>query len=203
VNDPRATGAQCARSRPWASGKARALGQTLGLSVVVSLLVLLGIQLVSSGSGQRLDSALAAGKSPIAPDFSLQRLNGDGPLRLRSLRGKAVVVNFWASWCKPCKEEAPLLSTVAEQYRSVGLVVVGVDAQDFRSDARRFIKRYGLTYPVVHDGGTSTLTHYDVIGFPETWFIDRAGHVVGEHVRGPLTRARLVRNIMIAIAMKR
>jgi cytochrome c biogenesis protein CcmG, thiol:disulfide interchange protein DsbE len=201
VRATRATVAQRARRRPWPSGKARALGQALGLSLVALLLVLLGVQLVSSGSGHRLDGALAAGKSPIAPDFSLQRLNGDGPLRLRSLRGKAVVVNFWASWCTPCKQEAPLLATAAEQYRSAGLVVVGVDAQDFRSDARHFIKRYGLTYPVVHDGGTSTLTHYDVIGFPETWFIDRAGHVVGEHVRGPLTRERLERNI--AIAMKR
>ena len=161
------------------------------------------MRLVSDGSGRRLDAALAAGKSPTAPDFSLPRLNGKDPLRLRSLRGNVVVLNFWASWCAPCKHEAPLLEAAARRFRSAGLVVVGVDAQDFRSDARRFIKRYGLTYPVVHDGGTSTLTHYDVIGFPETWFIDRAGHVVGEHVRGPLTRARLVRNIMIAIAMKR
>jgi cytochrome c biogenesis protein CcmG, thiol:disulfide interchange protein DsbE len=136
-----------------------------------------------------------------APDFSLRRLNGEGSLRLRSLRGKVVVLNFWASWCVPCKQEAPLLETVAERYRSAGLVVVGVDAQDFRGDARRFIERHGLTYPVVRDGGGSTLTHYDVTGFPETWFVDRAGHVVGEHVRGPLTRARLVRNI--EIAMKR
>lgn len=68
-----------------------------------------------------------------------------------------------------------MLETAAEQYRSAGLVVVGIDAQDFRSDARRFIKRHSLTYPVVHDGGNSTLTHYDVTGFPEAWFIDRAG----------------------------
>jgi len=92
-----------------------------------------------------------------------------------------------------------LLETVAQQYRSAGLVVVGIDAQDFRSDARRFIERHGLTYPVVRDGGGSTLADYDVTGFPETWFVDRAGHVVGEHVRGPLTRARLVQNIALAL----
>jgi len=167
----------------------------------VLLLVLLGLRILSNGSGRALDAALAAGRTANAPDFSLQRLNGDGSLRLRSLRGRAVVLNFWASWCVPCREEAPLLATVSGRYRSTGLVVVGVDAQDFRSDARRFIKRYSLTYPVVRDGGGSTLTHYNVTGFPETWFIDRAGHVVGEHVRGPLTRDRLARNI--AIAMKR
>jgi cytochrome c biogenesis protein CcmG/thiol:disulfide interchange protein DsbE len=183
------------------SGKAQLLLQAVALSVVVLLLVLLGFRLVSNGSGRALDAALAAGRPATAPDFSLQRLNGQGSLRLRALRGKVVVLNFWASWCVPCKQEASLLETVAERYRSSGLVVVGVDAQDFRSDARRFIERHGLTYPVVRDSGGSTLTHYDVTGFPETWFVDRTGHVVGEHVSGPLTRARLVRNI--EIAMKR
>ena len=146
-----------------------------------------------------MDEALAAGKSPAAPDFSLERLNSEGPLRLSSLRGKAVVLNFWASWCVPCKQEAPLLETAAKRFRSAGLVVVGVDAQDFRSDARRFLERYRLTYPVVRDDGTSMLTHYGVTGFPETWFIDRSGHLVGEHVKGPLTREQLVRNIAIAL----
>jgi cytochrome c biogenesis protein CcmG, thiol:disulfide interchange protein DsbE len=173
----------------------------LGLSVVALLLVLLGLRILSNGGGRALDAALASGRTASAPDFSLRRLNGEGSLRLRALRGRAVVLNFWASWCVPCKQEAPLLETVAEQYRSAGLVVVGIDAQDFRSDARRFIERHGLTYPVVRDGGGSTLAHYDVTGFPETWFVDRAGHVVGEHVRGPLTRARLVQNV--ALALKR
>ena len=182
-------------------GKAHLVLQAVALSVVVLLLVLLGFRLVSNGSGRALDAALAAGRPATAPDFSLRRLNGEGSLRLSALRGKAVVLNFWASWCVPCKQEAPLLETVAKRYRSAGLVVVGVDAQDFRSDARRFIERHGLTYPAVRDGAGSTLTNYDVTGFPETWFVDRAGHVVGEHVRGPLTRARLLRDI--EIAMKR
>jgi cytochrome c biogenesis protein CcmG, thiol:disulfide interchange protein DsbE len=175
--------------------------RTLGLSLVVILLVLLGIRLIANGSGRRLDEALAAGKSPAAPDFSLPRLNGEGQLRLRSLHGKAVVLNFWASWCVPCKQEAPLLEAAAKRFRAAGVVVVGVDAQDFRSDARHFAHRYGLTYPIVHDDGTSTPTHYDVTGFPETWFVDRSGRLVGEHVKGPVTRERLVRGI--AIAMKR
>jgi cytochrome c biogenesis protein CcmG/thiol:disulfide interchange protein DsbE len=185
--------------RPSVSGNVHLLLRALGLSVVVLLLVLLGMRLVADSSGRRLDEALAAGKSPAAPDFSLQRLNGEDQLQLRSLRGKAVVLNFWASWCVPCKDEAPLLEAVARQHRSAGLIVLGVDAQDFRSDARRFVERYRLTYPVVRDDGTSTLTQYDVTGFPETWFIDRSGHLVGEHVQGPLTRERLARNVAIAL----
>lgn len=163
------------------------------------LLVLLGVHLVSNASGRRLDAALTAGRTASAPSFSLPRLNGEGSLALRSLRGKAVVLNFWASWCIPCKQEAPLLETAANKYRAIGVVVVGIDAQDFRSDARRFMQRYGLTYPIVRDGGGSTLTRYDVTGFPETWFVDRSGHVVGEHVTGPLTDERLIRNIGIAL----
>jgi len=157
------------------------------------------MRLASNGSGRGLDEALAAGRTAAAPDFSLPRLNGEGSLRLRSLRGKTLVLNFWASWCTSCKQEARLLETVARAYRADGVVVVGIDAQDFRSDARRFIDRYGLTYPIVHDSGDSTLTRYDVTGFPETWFVDRAGHVVGEHVKGPLTRAQLTRNVDRAI----
>jgi cytochrome c biogenesis protein CcmG, thiol:disulfide interchange protein DsbE len=183
------------------AGRARLFLQIPALALVVLLLVLLGVHLLANGSGRALDAALAAGRTANAPEFSLRRLNGQGSLRLRSLRGHPVVVNFWASWCVPCTQEAPLLEEAAERYRAAGVVVVGIDAQDFRSDARHFIHHYGLTYPVVREGGSSTLTHYDVTGFPETWFVDRAGRVVGEHVKGPLTRERLTRDI--AIAMKR
>jgi peroxiredoxin len=82
-------------------------------------------------------------------------------------------------------------------------VVVGVDSQDFRSDARRFAKRYGLTYPIVRDGSGSTVSRYGGTGFPETWFLDRRGNVVGEHVKGALTRERLARNIATALALVR
>jgi len=181
------------------SGKIRIALQTLALSLVALLLALLAVRLVSNSSGRRLDKALAAGKSPAAPEFSLPRLNGNGRLRLSSFRGQPVVLNFWASWCVPCKQEAPLLQAAARRFRSTSLVVIGVDAQDFRGDARRFMARYGLTYPVVHDSGTSTTTQYNVTGFPETWFVDRSGHLVGEHVKGPLTRQQLARNLAIAL----
>ena len=73
-------------------------------------------------------------------------------LSLADLQGKPVVVNFWASWCGPCKGEAPALQKTCEKYRWQGLVLVGIDAQDFRGDAKRFAKRYGVTYPIVYDG---------------------------------------------------
>jgi cytochrome c biogenesis protein CcmG, thiol:disulfide interchange protein DsbE len=180
-------------------GKTHLALQALALSGVALLLALLGIQVFSGGNGRGLDDALAAGKRAPAPDFALPRLNGDGAVRLTSLRGHPVVLNFWASWCVPCKQEAGLLESAAKRYRDQGVVVVGVDAQDFRSDARRFAARYGLTYPIVRDGSGSTVRRYGGSGFPETWFVDRRGNVVGEHVKGALTRDQLTADIEIAL----
>ena len=86
-----------------------------------------------------------------------------------------------------------------EKGRDEGGVFLGVDAQDFVGDARRFVKRFGLTYPQVHDGSGSTLGRFGVTGFPETWFVDREGKLVGERVQGPISAEQLDRNIEIAL----
>lgn len=147
------------------------------MGLVVLLFALLVWKLVSNEGGD-LAQAAANGERPEAPDFSLERLDEDGELALSSLRGKAIVVNFWASWCIPCKEEAPVLEALWQQHRPRGLVVVGVDAKDFRSDARDFMRRYDLTFPVVYDGPGNGLDDWGVTGFPETFVIDRDGRVV-------------------------
>jgi cytochrome c biogenesis protein CcmG/thiol:disulfide interchange protein DsbE len=97
---------------------------------------------------------------------------------LSSLRGKTVVLNFWASWCLPCKKEAPLLERAWQKWRARGVVVVGVDANDFASDGRRFMRRYKITYPVVHDGPGNWLDDYGLTGFPETFFVRPDGRIV-------------------------
>jgi cytochrome c biogenesis protein CcmG, thiol:disulfide interchange protein DsbE len=135
-----------------------------------------------------------------APDFTLPRLDRNGEMRLAALRGKAVVLNFWASWCVPCKEEAPLLQAAAKRWNGRGVVVVGIDSQDFKGDARRFARRYGVTYPIVHDGPGKTRDSYGVTGFPETFFVDREGKLVGDHVQGPVTAQKLNDNIRRAVA---
>ena len=105
------------------------------------------------------------------------RLDGSGgdSRSLDLAKGRPVVVNFWASWCVPCKDEAPALQATYEQYRKQGLVVVGIDVEDFKQDAKRFAKRYGLTYPIVYDGNRSTIGKWGVTGYPETFFVDRRG----------------------------
>ena len=165
------------------AGRAKLVGQALAVGLVVALLGLLVWKVVKDESGGAA-AKLEAGKKPPAPAFSLERLDRDGTLSLASLRGKGVVLNFWASWCIPCKDEAPLLQKTWVDNQDRGLVVVGIDAQDFRGDARAFVRRFGLTYPIVHDGKGSTLGRYGVTGFPETFFVDRRGRLVGDHIVG-------------------
>ena len=160
------------------------------LVVVASLLVLLVVHVATARRGAALAAAVAAGKDPAAPDFDLQRLDGGGKLRLSSLRGRVVVLNFWASWCGACKDEARTIEAGARRWQPRGVVFLGVDSQDFKRDARAFARRYALTYPSVHDGPGSVMTRYGVTGFPETWTVDRSGHLV-DHVAGAVDARRL------------
>ena len=175
--------------------------QALTVAVVLGLLALL-IWRVATDRGH---SAL---KGP-APGFSLPRLDTSGKLRLASLRGKAVVLNFWASWCNPCKQEAPNLTAAHAKWRGKNVVFVGVDAQDFTGDARRFMRKYGVTYPVVHDGPGDIVGKYGVTGFPETFFVDPRGRIVRvpdrngklqDRILGPASEEALNQNIRRALA---
>jgi cytochrome c biogenesis protein CcmG/thiol:disulfide interchange protein DsbE len=172
--------------------------QIVTVGVVAGLLGLLIWKVVNQTEGAAAE--LAKGKSPLAPEFNLSRLDTTGKLSFASLRGKVVVLNFWASWCAPCKSEAPRFEAAWRQWRSRGVVIVGVDAQDFSGDARKFIRRYGLTYPNVHDGPGSILSKYGVTGFPETYFVSRTGRLVGERVQGEISEEKLAAGIRRALA---
>ena len=157
------------------TSRARLAGQVVAVGVVAALLGLLGWKLFQGES--QVTSSLADGGTPQAPGFALERLDGKGTLELESLRGKTVVLNFWASWCGPCKDEAPLLQEAFERWEGKDVVFIGVDVQDFRGDARAFIERFGTTYPNVYDGKGSTVGRYGVTGYPETFFVDPDGKV--------------------------
>ena len=168
----------------------RRAGQVLAVGVVVAMFALLAWRLADDQDGGAA-AQVARGKPADAPDFSLPVFDGDGELSMRSLRGKAVVVNFWASWCGPCKDEAPALEAAWRSYRDQGLVVVGVNpkGEDFSGDVRRFIRRYEMTYPVVRAPG-SLLGDFGLRGYPETFFVDRRGRIVA-HASGPIDEERL------------
>ena len=103
----------------------------------------------------------------------------------------------------PCRDEAPVLQQTYERYRDRGLVVLGVDVNDFRQDARGFMERYGVTYPVVYDGKGSTVGKWGVRAFPETFFVDRSGKLVGERIAGAVdierNRAAFERGVALAL----
>ena len=126
----------------------------------------------------------------VAPDFRLPLLDGNGSLSLSDLRGHPVLLNFWASWCVPCKQEAPVLEAAWEKWRDRGVKFLGVDAQDSRTWAREFEQKYGITYPSVVEGTPEEMARYGVLGFPETFLIDRSGKIVAKYV-GPFDAATL------------
>lgn len=135
-----------------------------------------------------------------APDVRLESLGGD-TLRLSDFRGRPVVLNFWASWCPPCRNEMPMLADVWRARHDSGLVVIGVDGRDQEktlNDVRRFIARYEVPFPILLDEGGKVRQRYRLLGLPTTVFIDRGGTVRFVNI-GPLTRAALqqhVREIM-------
>ncbi len=182
--------------------RAKLVAQGVAVGLVALLFILLAWTLLTEEGGN-LAAAAARGERPQAPDFTLERLDREGELTLSSLEGKAVVLNVWASWCIPCKEEAPFLERMWQRNRKRGLVVVGLDAKDFRRDARRFVGRFGLTFPIVYDGPGDTLGGYGVTGFPETFVLDRQGKVLEAFagaVNAEEDRARLRAAIEQALA---
>jgi cytochrome c biogenesis protein CcmG, thiol:disulfide interchange protein DsbE len=166
------------------TGRLRLGGQVVAVGVVVALLGLL-VWKVAKGDDNAVTSSLGRGDTPTAPGFALARLDTGGELALESLRGKTVVLNFWASWCGPCKDETPLLQRSWQRWQDRDVVFVGVNVKDFRSDARSFMRRFGVTYPNVYDGKGSTVGRYGVTGFPETYFVDARGRVV-YRIAGPV-----------------
>lgn len=170
--------------------------------LVAGVLALLTVGLVNRGIGTSIQDALAAGRRPAAPDATLPVLlpgDGLGPagtrVSLRSLRGKVVVLNFWASWCPPCKLEAPLLERIARRYRADGrdVVVLGVDVQDLHEAATAFARASGISYPSLRDGEDTVKNAFQVPALPETFVIDQQGRIALK-VAGQVTDPRQLTN---------
>jgi cytochrome c biogenesis protein CcmG/thiol:disulfide interchange protein DsbE len=166
------------------SGRLKLTGQVVAVALVAGLLALL-IWKVVHGSGT----------TSQPKNFTLQRLDGPGKIELASLKGKVVVLNFMASWCVPCGQEAPEIERLWQHYRSKGVVILGVDTADASEDARVFIRKHKLTYPVVRSVGYSLWGPYGLTGVPETRVIKRDGRYGKTQFHGAVSGADLKRAI--------
>lgn len=139
------------------------------LLALVALLAVLAIAVRQRGAGP-----LASGS---APDFTLTTFEGE-TYKLSELKGRPVVVNFWASWCIPCRDEAPALQRAWETYKDRGVLILGVDYVDTDADAKKFIAEFQQTYPNGPDIGTRISQAYKISGVPETYFIGKDGKLL-------------------------
>ncbi len=163
--------------------RARMVGWKQGL-IFLALLALLGL------IGWRLTKVQRGPISEgMAPDFTLTTFDGQ-VIRLRDLRGKVVVINFWASWCVTCREEAPYLEATWRAYKDRGVVFIGVDYVDTEPKALAYIEEFDITYPNGPDVGTRIAQAYNIQGVPETFFVAKDGTLRGVHI-GPLRPPQL------------
>jgi peroxiredoxin len=120
-------------------------------------------------------SAAAELNSP-APDFTLKSLNGEN-LKLSEMAGNVVLINFWASWCGPCREEMPLLNDLHKKYEPLGFAVFGVNVEEDVNGAMEFLQNFPVDFPVLLDGSNQVSKQYQVIAMPTTVVVDRDGKV--------------------------
>ncbi|MGH2718488.1 MAG: TlpA disulfide reductase family protein [Actinomycetota bacterium] len=157
---PGGTGGKALTSRARRRLRILAFGVIPGLFCVVLIVGLIRTNKPTAVAGK------------LAPTFANLPLLGGGTLSSASLQGKPLVVNFFASWCEPCQQEAPTLESLYKQYRAQGVQVIGVDYEDLDSDAEAFIKQNGTSYPILRDPDGMLATQFGVRGVPETYFID-------------------------------
>lgn len=189
--------------------------QAVALAGVAGLLALLVWNIVHAGRGGHLVAEIRKGKNPPAPNFALpvlwaraetwppdaRRALRDQTVSLRELRGHPLVLNFWASWCVPCKDEAPRLAAAARAHTGQ-VVFLGIDVQDFKGDARKFLKRFDTPYVSVHGGGSGGIyADYGLTGVPETYWLDARGRIVAQYP-GEISRTQLEDGIRVAVTAK-
>ena len=158
------------------------------LTIILAFFFLLSIALVKTqnvpaGAGVNSEFGEMVVQPKLAPDFEITTLLGD-TIRLSDLRGKVVMIEFWASWCPPCREEAPNIAKVYNEYSSKPVEFIGIDVWDQSDRALEFVEEFSIDYPTGTDSTGEILVNYGIRGIPEKYFINKQGYIVGKFV-GP------------------
>ncbi len=168
----------------------RGSGWGLLFVFVAALLGLLGYGLLNQGGSGNARVPFTDPPPFMLPLFDGYGWEGQSEISPAQVKGSPLVMNFWASWCIPCRDEAPVLEKLSREYAARGVIFLGVAYQDRREDSLAFLKRYGVTYPNGPDTSGEISIEYGTTGIPETWFISRQGRVQRKYIR-PLTEAVL------------
>jgi cytochrome c biogenesis protein CcmG/thiol:disulfide interchange protein DsbE len=162
----------------------------LVIGIAALLVGLLSYGVANQRTDTSIDEAVANGKRIAAPQRTLARLGNPGKASLADYRGKVVVMNFWASWCKPCVDELPILERTQRRIAGQNALVLGVNYKDLTRKALGFVSKFGLSYPILRDPDGKYAEQYSSRAFPETFVIDRRGRVAAKR-RGPVDQAWL------------
>jgi cytochrome c biogenesis protein CcmG/thiol:disulfide interchange protein DsbE len=174
------------------TARSKRTGLIVAFAVILALLGLLawGLRKVQAGPVE----------SGMAPDFTLTSFDGR-TLTLSELRGQVVIINFWASWCPPCREEAAYLEQTWRKYKNKGVIFIGVDWVDTEKEALAYMDEFDLTYFNGPDIGTRIAQAYNIQGVPETFYVAKNGELRGVHI-GPLKSPELDEKIDELLAEK-
>lgn len=209
---PRSPQRRIFKRRPY--GTLRLVLRFVGLGLALAFVALLAYGLTTKATDASVDEALSRGEALPAPGFDLpaladgqpgrlgarwQKAAKDGRVRLEELRGTPMALNFWASWCSPCRAEADGLERGWRAAERQGVLFVGLNQQDVREEAHDFLSQFSISFPQVRDKAKDTARAWGVTGMPETFFISSGGDVVG-HVVGTISDAQMEAGVAAALS---